>query len=109
MANARAYTTVLEAYEDQVRQLPAELQLAECGLIEIGRRHAQDFDKGHEPSGGGVQRVLTELRKLHREWSSLLPADQPRSELDAVRAKRNQRMSDSPDLQCPPVGDDSGA
>jgi hypothetical protein len=52
---------------------------------------------------------LTELRKLHREWSSLLPADQPRSELDAVRAKRNQRMSDSPDLQRPPVGDDSGA
>jgi hypothetical protein len=108
MADARAYTTVLDAYEDQVRQLPAELQLAECGLIEIGRRHAQDFDKGHEPSGGGVQRVLTELRKLHREWSSLLPAEQPRSELDIVRHKRNQRLSDPPDMQCPPMGDDCG-
>jgi hypothetical protein len=104
-----AYSTVLEAYQDQIRQLPLELQLAECALIAIGRKHAQDFDKGHEPSGGGIQRVLTELRKLAREWNSQTPANQSQSELDAVRAKRNQRLSDPPDMQYPTVGDDRGA
>jgi hypothetical protein len=98
MESGRSYATVLEAYEDQIRQLPIELQLAECGLIQIGRRHAEDFDKGHEPSGGGIQRVLTELRKLSREWNSQLPANPQQSELDAVRAKRDQRLSDSPDM-----------
>lgn len=44
--------------------LPVALQRRECGLIEIGRKHARDFDAGHAPSGGGVQRVLTELRTL---------------------------------------------
>jgi hypothetical protein len=33
-------------------------------LIKIGRQHARNFDAGHAPSGSGVQRVLTELRKL---------------------------------------------
>jgi hypothetical protein len=109
MDSARTYATVLEAYKDQIRQLPLELQLAECGLIEVGRRHAEDFDKGHEPSGGGIQRVLNELRKLAGEWNSQIPVDQSQSELDAVRAKRNQRLSNPPDLQHPAVGDDSGA
>jgi hypothetical protein len=97
MESTPEYATVLEAYQDQIRQLPLELQLAECALIAIGRKHAEDFDKGHEPSGGGIQRVLTELRKLHREWNSQLPADPQQSELDAVRAKRDQRLSDTPD------------
>jgi hypothetical protein len=47
----------------QIRQLPVALQQRECGLIEIGRPHARNFDAGHAPSRGGVQRVLTELRK----------------------------------------------
>ena len=54
----------LVAYNRQVRQLPGDLQRRECGLIEIGRQHARNFDAGHFPSGGGVQRVLTELRTL---------------------------------------------
>lgn len=91
-----AYSTVEQAYEDQIRQLPMELQLAECCLIQIGRRHAQDFDKGHEPSGGGVQRVLKELRALSQEWVDV--TDKPVSDLDAIRAKRNSRLSDTPDL-----------
>ena len=48
-------------------QLPETLQRRECGLIEIGRQHARNFDAGHAPSGGGVQRVLTELRTLAAE------------------------------------------
>ncbi|MGH4008289.1 MAG: hypothetical protein ACRDTH_09095 [Pseudonocardiaceae bacterium] len=55
---------VLVAYNRQVRQLPEDLQRRECGLIAIGRQHARNFDAGHFPSGGGVQRVLTELRAL---------------------------------------------
>lgn len=94
MTTTRAYAKVLDAYEDQIRQLPAELQLAECCLIQIGRRHAEDFDKGHEPSGGGVQRVLKELRAIHAEWDQS-PQDKPVSDLDAVRAKRNNRLSGS--------------
>jgi hypothetical protein len=50
-----------------VRQLSEALQRCECGLIEIGRQHARNFDAGHAPSGGGVQRVLTELRTLAAE------------------------------------------
>ena len=58
---------VLVAYNRQVRQLPVALQRRECGLIEIGRRHARNFDAGHAHSDGGVQRVLTELRTLAAE------------------------------------------
>jgi hypothetical protein len=56
--------TALVAFNRQVRQLPEDLQHRECGLIAIGRQHARDFDCGHSPSGGRVQRVFTELRKL---------------------------------------------
>ena len=58
---------VLVAFNRQVRQLPVALQRRECGLIAIGRQHARNFDAGHAPSGGGVQRVLTELRRLAAE------------------------------------------
>jgi hypothetical protein len=58
---------VLVAYNRQVRQLPVVLQRRECGLIEIGCRHARNFDAGRAPSGSGVQRVLTELRTLAAE------------------------------------------
>jgi len=61
---------VLVAYNRQVRQLPVALQRRECGLIEIGRKHARNFDAGHAPSGGGVQRVLTELRRLAAEGTA---------------------------------------
>jgi hypothetical protein len=39
-------------------------------LIEIGRQHARNFDAGHAPSGGDVQRVLTELRTLAERAAS---------------------------------------
>jgi hypothetical protein len=38
--------------------------------VEIGRQHARNFDAGHAPSGGGVQRVLTELRTLAERAAS---------------------------------------
>lgn len=41
--------------------------VAGSALVEIGRQHARNFDAGHAPSGSGVQRVLTELRKLAAE------------------------------------------
>ena len=61
---------MLVAYNRQVRQLPVALQRRECGLIEIGRQHARNFDAGHFPSGGGMQRVLTELRRLAERAAS---------------------------------------
>jgi hypothetical protein len=60
----------LVAYNRQVRQLPGDLQERECGLIEIGRQYARNFDTGHKPSGGGAQRVLTELRMLAERAAS---------------------------------------
>jgi hypothetical protein len=73
---------MLVAYNRQVRQLPGALQHRECGLIEIGRPHARNFDAGHFPSGGGMQRVLTELRRLaeraqHRPWPPQAVEDDP--------------------------------
>jgi hypothetical protein len=53
-----------------VRQLPGDLQQRECPLVEIGRQHARNFDAGHALSGGGVQRVLTELRTLAERAAS---------------------------------------
>jgi hypothetical protein len=64
-------------------------------LIEIGRRHARNFDAGHFPSGGGVQRVLTELRKLAKRMAS--PAAEAatpvRSELDDLCARCADRIT----------------
>jgi len=75
---------VLVAYNRQVRQLPVALQRRECALIEIGRQHARNFDAGHFPSGGGVQRVLTELRTLAERAASQGPPGSldPQSVLD---------------------------
>ncbi|MGH3795959.1 MAG: hypothetical protein ACRDSP_13840 [Pseudonocardiaceae bacterium] len=82
--------SALVAFNKQVRQLPAELQAQECGLVEIGRQHARDFDAGHSPSGGGVQRVLRELRTLANRVAPGAAAQQPeaRSELDVLRERR---------------------
>jgi hypothetical protein len=87
------------AYNRQVRQLPEDLQRRECALVEIGRKYARDFDAGHSPSGGGVQRVLTELRKLaERMVSPAAEAATPvRSELDDIRARRAARLADTQD------------
>lgn len=103
---------VLVAYNRQVRLLPEDLQRRECGLIEIGRKHARDFDAGHAPSGGGVQRVLTELRKLaERMASPAAEAATPvRSELDNIRARRaagspaQDRKRPAVDHECGPGG-----
>jgi hypothetical protein len=80
----------LVAFNRQVRQLPEDLQRRECALIEIGRKHARDFDAGHPPSGGGAQRVLTELRKLAERMASeaAKTATPVRSALDDIRARR---------------------
>jgi resolvase-like protein len=82
---------VLVAYNRQVRQLPGDLQRCECGLIEIGRTHARDFDAGHAPSGSGVRRVLTELRKLaeHMASPAAEAATPMRSELDDIVISRH--------------------
>jgi hypothetical protein len=92
---ARSRTTLI-AFNKQIRQLSEEIQTHECGLIELGRMHARNFDAGHHPSGGGVQRVLSELRRLsQREEKAAAkavqqaPIEQPvRSELDELRARR---------------------
>jgi hypothetical protein len=95
------------AYNRQVRLLPEDLQHRECALIEIGRKHARDFDAGHAPSGSGVQRVLTELRKLaERMVSPIAEAATPvRSELDDIRARHDARLAGVQDRVRPPVGD----
>jgi hypothetical protein len=98
---------VLVAYHRQVRLLPEDLQRRECALVEIGRQHARNFDAGYFASGGAVQRVLTELRKLaERMASPAAEAATPvRSELDAIRARRGARLADAQDQEHPPMGD----
>jgi hypothetical protein len=97
--------TALAAFNRQVRQLPEDLQRRECGLIAIGRQHARDFDCGHSPSGGRVQRVLTELRKLAERTTSLRsppqPAEMPgasltQSELAALIGSQTPRIESVP-------------
>jgi hypothetical protein len=99
---------MLVAYNRQVRQLPGALQHRECGLIEIGRQHARNFDAGHFPSGGGMQRVLTELRRLaeHMAASQATTTATPvRSKLDDLRARRTARLTGAQNRERPPVGD----
>jgi hypothetical protein len=83
------------AYNRQVRQLPEELQHRECGLIEIGRQHARDFDAGHFASGTACHRVLTELRKLAKHMASpaATTATPVRSVLDDIRARCADRIT----------------
>jgi hypothetical protein len=87
--------TTLTAFNKQIRQLSDDIQHKECGLIELGRMHSRNFDAGHHASGGGVQRVLAELRRLaQREEKAAVKAQaqtpvQPvRSQLDELRARR---------------------
>lgn len=89
---------VTAAFERQVSQLPADVQVNEAGLIELGRESARRFDDGVDAAGSRVQRVLTELRRVADRWERLtLPAAQPveaeRSQLDELRARRQQRES----------------
>jgi hypothetical protein len=98
---------VLFAYNQQVRQLPEELQHRECGLIEVGRQHARNFDSGHIPSGTACHRVLTELSKLaERAAAQAAEAAMPgRNALDEIRARRAARLADAQDGERPTVGD----
>jgi hypothetical protein len=98
---------VLVAFNRQVRQLPGDLQRRECGLVEIGRQHARNFDAGHAPSGSGVQRVLTELRKLSGRMASRATetATPVRSKLDDLRARRAERFADAQNREHPITGD----
>jgi hypothetical protein len=98
---------VLVAYNAQVRLLPAALVARECGLVQIGRQHARNFDAGHAPSGSGVQRVLTELRKLAERMASRAAetATPVRSELDNIRARRAARIADAQNRAHPVTGD----
>jgi hypothetical protein len=98
---------VLVAYNAQIRLLPVDLVEQECGLVEIGRQHARNFDAGHAPSGSGAQRVLTELRKLAaRTASRTTETDTPvRSKLDDIRARRAERLADAQDRERPARGD----
>jgi hypothetical protein len=95
------------SYNRQVRQLPGDIQHRECGLVEIGRQHARNFDAGHSPSGSGVQRVLTELRKLAGRMASQATetATPVRSKLDDLRARRAVRLADAQNRDCPVTDD----
>jgi hypothetical protein len=91
---------VLVAYNAQVRQLPGDLQHRECGLIQIGRQHARNFDAGHHPSGNSAARVLTELRKLAAKRASTRDsqtATPVKSELDRLRERHASRLADAQD------------
>jgi hypothetical protein len=98
---------VLFAYNQQVRQLPEDLQHRECGLIEVGRQHARNFDAGHIPSGTACHRVLTELDKLaERAAAQAAEAATPgRNALDDIRARRAARLTSAQDREQSPVGD----
>lgn len=90
--------------------LVQDLQRRECGLIEIGRQHARNFDHGHHPSGSSAQRVLTELRKLAERMASqaATTATPVSSELDNLRARRAARLTGAQDRDRPPVDHERG-
>jgi hypothetical protein len=99
----------LVAFNRQIRQLPTELQERECGLIELGRQHARDFDSGHYPSGSGVQRVLTELRKLAERLDAREQSTkQMGGQLDELRTRRVDRLANAAGDERAAVGDDRG-
>lgn len=86
------------AFNKQIRQLSPEIQQRECGLIEIGRMHARNFDAGYNPGGGGVERVLAQLRRLAQreerdtvKANATQPAEPVTSDLDVLRARRANR------------------
>lgn len=89
-------TSTLPAYLKQVQQLPEDLRKRECALVALGRKHAEDFDAGHAPSGAQLHRVLTELRKLAAKQVAQAPrrgSGSATSDLDAIRAKRASRLA----------------
>jgi cell division septum initiation protein DivIVA len=98
---------VLVAYNAQVRLLPNELVEQECGLVEIGRQHARNFDAGHAPSGAAAQRMLSELRKLAERMASRATetATPVISKLDDLRARRAARLTDTQNREHPVTGD----
>ena len=98
---------VLGSYNPRIRLLPVDLVERECGLVEIGRQHARNFDAGHAPSGSGVQRVLTELRRLSERMASRATetATPARSKLDDLRARRAARLTDAQNREHPLMGD----
>lgn len=64
-------------------------------MIEIGRKHARDFDAGHFASGTACHRVLAELRKLAERMASqaATAATSVRSVLDDLRARCADRIT----------------
>jgi pyruvate-formate lyase len=69
-------------------------------LIEIGRKHARNFDAGHHPSGNSAARVLAELRKLAAKRASAgdsKTATLVKSELDRIREHRASRLAGAQD------------
>lgn len=94
--------TTLIAFNKQIKQLSAEIQTQECGLIELGRMHARNFDVGHHASGSSLQRVFAELRRLAQREAkdaakeqarveAAKPVERPVSQLDQLRARRDER------------------
>ena len=64
-------------------------------------------DAGHALSGSGVQRVLTELRRLSERMASRATemATPARSKLDDLRARRAARLTDAQNREHPLTGD----
>jgi hypothetical protein len=93
------------AFNRQVRQLPEDLQHRECGLIEVGRRYARDFDAGHFASGTACHRVLIELSKLaERMASQAAEAATPgRNAFEDIRARRAARLTGIRERESPAV------
>ena len=75
--------------------------------MEIGRRHARDFDAGHHPSGNSAARVLSELRKLAERAAprAATTATPVRSKLDDLRARRAAQLTDAQNRERPSGGD----
>lgn len=82
----------LGAYLTQVKMLPEEIQRNEVTLIELGRRLAESFDKGDRASGVALRGLLSDLRRLTRQWERLDAIEQ-RSKLDEIRNRRSSRLS----------------
>jgi hypothetical protein len=98
----------LFAYNQQVHLLPEDLQRCECGLIEVGRQHARNFDAGHIPSGTACHRVLTELSKLAERMAASQAAEAAtlmHNELNEIRARRAALLAEAADRERPVLGD----
>lgn len=84
----------LGAYLTQVKMLPAEIQRSEVTLIALGRQLAESFDKGDRASGVALRGLLSDLRRLTKQWERLDAIEQrSQSQLDAIRDRRSTRLS----------------